>query len=438
MSPSTARRARHASTTLAVIAKAPVAGRSKTRLSPPCTPAQAAALAAAALADTLAAVARDARAPPRASCSTARPGRGSGPGLEVIAQRGAGLAERLAAAFADIGEPALVVGMDTPQITPRLLAHALELPAARRRRPGRRVPTAATGRSACAAPTTRVFAGVPMSDPRDLRRPARAPARARADDARAAGAARRRRHRRRARRRRACAAHALRALPRRAAPADAVARMTPVGHRRLRRSRSRIRRDAVCTRGPTAASSRSRSSAGWARSTAADERVLDRAQAPVLDVGCGPGRHVLALARRGHLALGVDIAPAAVRVALLRGAPAIEASVFARIPGAGTWGSALLLDGNIGIGGAPERAARAGCASCCGRTARSLVELAPPGVRRHERAHPARARRRAQPPFAWAYVGIDAIDARARTAGFARRRALAARAALVRAPRRRA
>ena len=88
--------------------------------------------------------------------------------------------------------------------------------------------------------------------------------------------------------------------------------------------------------------------------TAADAALLDRASAPVLDVGCGPGRHVLALARRGRLALGVDIAPAAVRVARLRGAPAIEASVFERIPGAGTWGSALLLDGNIGIGGAPD------------------------------------------------------------------------------------
>jgi uncharacterized protein len=43
--------------TLAVIAKAPQAGRSKTRLCPPCTPAQAAGLAAAALADTLAAMA---------------------------------------------------------------------------------------------------------------------------------------------------------------------------------------------------------------------------------------------------------------------------------------------------------------------------------------------------------------------------------------------
>jgi len=44
-------------TAIAVIAKAPAPGRSKTRLTPPCTPAQAAALAAAALADTLAVVA---------------------------------------------------------------------------------------------------------------------------------------------------------------------------------------------------------------------------------------------------------------------------------------------------------------------------------------------------------------------------------------------
>jgi len=41
---------------LIVLAKEPVPGRAKTRLSPPCTPAQAAGLAAAALADTLAAV----------------------------------------------------------------------------------------------------------------------------------------------------------------------------------------------------------------------------------------------------------------------------------------------------------------------------------------------------------------------------------------------
>ena len=85
----------------------------------------------------------------------------------------------------------------------------------------------------------------------------------------------------------------------------------------------------------------------------ADAEVLDRACGPVLDVGCGPGRHVLALARRGVLAVGVDVTPAAVRYARARGASVVLASVFAPIPGAGRWRTALLLDGNIGIGGRP-------------------------------------------------------------------------------------
>jgi SAM-dependent methyltransferase len=151
--------------------------------------------------------------------------------------------------------------------------------------------------------------------------------------------------------------------------------------------------------------------------TAADEAVLDRAQAPVLDVGCGPGRHVLALARRGHLALGVDVAPAAVRVARLRGARVIETCVFARIPGTGTWGSALLLDGNIGIGGAPD-ALLARLRQLLRPAGDVLVELAPASVgMRCERIrlevgeHHSRS-------FAWAYVGTDAIEAIARTAGF--------------------
>jgi len=113
--------------------------------------------------------------------------------------------------------------------------------------------------------------------------------------------------------------------------------------------------------------------------TAADDDVLDRAVAPVLDVGCGPGRHVLALARRGQLALGVDVSPAAVRVARGRGAAAIEASVFADVPGAGTWGSALLLDGNIGIGGRPS-VLLARVASLLAPGGRLIVELAPPGA----------------------------------------------------------
>nr|WP_282600266.1 DUF2064 domain-containing protein [Patulibacter sp. SYSU D01012] len=45
-------------------------------------------------------------------------------GFEVLPQRGAGLDERLAAAFEDVGGPAFLVGMDTPQLTPAALAAA--------------------------------------------------------------------------------------------------------------------------------------------------------------------------------------------------------------------------------------------------------------------------------------------------------------------------
>lgn len=114
--------------TLAVIAKAPVAGRVKTRLCPPCTPGQAAALAEAALRDTLAAMADAAaiagRAVARSIVLDGAPGAWLG-GEQVIAQRGGGLDERLAHAFADLGGPLLIVGMDTPQLTGVLLAQAL-------------------------------------------------------------------------------------------------------------------------------------------------------------------------------------------------------------------------------------------------------------------------------------------------------------------------
>ena len=62
----------------------------------------------------------------------------------------------------------------------------------------------------------------------------------------------------------------------------------------------------------------------------------------------------------GHAGLGLDLSPVAVRLARARGADAILRSVFADVPHAGTWRTALLLDGNIGIGGAPAGAPRAG------------------------------------------------------------------------------
>jgi hypothetical protein len=111
---------------LVVIAKAPVAGRSKTRLCPPCTPAQAAMLAEAALRDTLASVAA-VPAGRHVLVLDGAPERWLPAGFEVLPQRGAGLDERLAAAFDDVRGPALLVGMDTPQLRPSLVAHSMRL-----------------------------------------------------------------------------------------------------------------------------------------------------------------------------------------------------------------------------------------------------------------------------------------------------------------------
>ncbi|MEV7521966.1 DUF2064 domain-containing protein [Streptomyces sp. NPDC091371] len=108
-------------TTLLVIAKEPLPGRVKTRLTPPFTPEEAASLAGAALADTLAAVAATPAAR-RVLVLDGRPGPWLPAGFEVVPQCGGGLDERLADAFAGCTGPALLIGMDTPQVTPGLLA----------------------------------------------------------------------------------------------------------------------------------------------------------------------------------------------------------------------------------------------------------------------------------------------------------------------------
>ena len=110
-----------------VIAKEPVPGRVKTRLTPAYSPAEAAGLAAAALADTLAAV-QGAHVARRVLALQGSPGPWLPPGFDVIAQRGGGLDERIAWALADANAtwpgPVVLIGMDTPQVTPGLLAAA--------------------------------------------------------------------------------------------------------------------------------------------------------------------------------------------------------------------------------------------------------------------------------------------------------------------------
>ncbi len=114
-----------ADATMLVLAKSPRPGRVKTRLCPPCTPVQAAEIASAALADTLATVAQ-VRARRRVLVLDGPVGSWLPPSFEVLPQVAGGLDARIAAAFAAVGGPAFLVGMDTPQLTVVQLTEALD------------------------------------------------------------------------------------------------------------------------------------------------------------------------------------------------------------------------------------------------------------------------------------------------------------------------
>ncbi|MDT4935261.1 MAG: uncharacterized protein QOK11_3153 [Pseudonocardiales bacterium] len=106
---------------LLVIAKEPIPGRVKTRLVPPLTHEHAAHVAGAALADTLRA---GSAIPARRHVLVldGRPGTWLTPGWRLVPQAAGDLDVRLAAAFAAAAQgPALLVGMDTPQLQPRHL-----------------------------------------------------------------------------------------------------------------------------------------------------------------------------------------------------------------------------------------------------------------------------------------------------------------------------
>lgn len=146
----------------------------------------------------------------------------------------------------------------------------------------------------------------------------------------------------------------------------------------------------------------------YAELTGADVTVVDRCAGPTIDIGCGPGRLTAALAERGVPALGIDISPVAVRLAAVRGARALERSVFEPLPGEGTWAHALLIDGNLGIGGDPRRLLRR-CAHLIAATGTVLVELEPPGTPTWQGEVAISDAWRTSEVFAWSIVSVDRV-----------------------------
>jgi SAM-dependent methyltransferase len=152
---------------------------------------------------------------------------------------------------------------------------------------------------------------------------------------------------------------------------------------------------------------------------AADIGLLEGIRGAVLDIGCGPGRMVRAAMHRGLTALGIDVSDTAVEIAREGGLMVLNRSVFERLPREGLWGAALLVDGNIGIGGDPS-ALLARCAELIADDGVVVVEVHTDPERDHMydgtvvdiRGHQSAA-------FPWAEIGQAALVRRAEAFGLA-------------------
>ena len=151
--------------------------------------------------------------------------------------------------------------------------------------------------------------------------------------------------------------------------------------------------------------------------TAGERKLLRRTNGPVLDIGCGPARAVEYLHRRGVPTMGIDIGHRLIDRARQRGLHCAHGCVFGEVPFAGRWRDALLLDGNVGIGGDPvvllervrELLAPGGSV---------YVEAGRPGGRNRTVMLREAVGDRVGPEFPWALVSVDGLDSLAGYAGF--------------------
>jgi SAM-dependent methyltransferase len=134
-------------------------------------------------------------------------------------------------------------------------------------------------------------------------------------------------------------------------------------------------------------------------------------------VGCGPGRHVAALNELGTPALGVDPSVEARAGAHGREVAVLLRSIFSPIPGEGRWPTALLLDGNVGIGGDPSALLRR-LWELVRPGGTVIVETSPPGAGLESTTVRLERNGHVGPWFPWAIVAADHIGAVAAAAGF--------------------
>jgi SAM-dependent methyltransferase len=157
----------------------------------------------------------------------------------------------------------------------------------------------------------------------------------------------------------------------------------------------------------------------WVRGVdASDRAVLAHCQGTTVDIGCGPGRMSAHLAELGGCVLGIDVVPEAIEQTQARGVVALHRNIFDEIPGEGRWETALLADGNIGIGGEPTRLLRR-LYELLAPHGRVVLDLAPYGVGIRTSTLRLRTKHQSSQPFAWSVVGADAVGGLAHTAGFA-------------------
>ncbi len=158
-------------------------------------------------------------------------------------------------------------------------------------------------------------------------------------------------------------------------------------------------------------------SAWSAGAGSSDRMLLSHCHGPTLDIGCGPGRMAQELAQRGIRVLGVDVIAEAVRQTRARGVGALLRDVFDPLPGEGRWETALLADGNIGIGGDPVRLLRR-VHELLAPGGGVVADVGAPGAGLHLHELTLECGGSHSDPFPWALVGAEQVAGLAAETGF--------------------